>query len=154
MSCCPTPIPDKGRVLTGLSRFWFAETAGLVANHLLGTDPAELPPALAAQADELRGRSMICRPARVLPIEVIVRGYLSGSGWKDYLRTGAVGGITLPAGLRESDRLPEPLFTPSTKAEQGAHDENIDEAGAVALVGATMAGAGPRPRPRALPLRA
>jgi phosphoribosylaminoimidazole-succinocarboxamide synthase len=135
----PTEIPDKGRVLTGLSRFWFAETAGLVANHLLGTDPSELPAAFAAQALELRGRSMICRPARVLPIEVIVRGYLSGSGWKDYLRTGGVGGITLPAGLRESERLPEPIFTPSTKAELGAHDENIDYAGAVTIVGATMA---------------
>ncbi len=135
----PTPIPDKGRVLTGLSRFWFAETAGLVANHLLGTDPTELPASFAAQALELRGRSMICRPARVLPIEVIVRGYLSGSGWKDYLRTGGVGGITLPAGLRESERLPEPIFTPSTKAELGAHDENIDYAGAVSLVGATTA---------------
>ena len=135
----PTPIPDKGRVLTGLSRYWFAETAGLVANHLLGTDPAELPEAFAADAAELRGRSMICRPARVLPIEVIIRGYLSGSGWKDYLRTGAVGGIALPASLRESDRLPEPIFTPSTKAEQGAHDQNIDYAGAVALVGGAMA---------------
>ena len=135
----PTPIPDKGRVLTGLSRYWFAETAGLVANHLLGTDPGALPDAFAAQAAELRGRSMICRPARVLPIEVIVRGYISGSGWKDYLRSGAVGGISLPTGLRESERLPEPIFTPSTKAEQGAHDENIDYAGAVALVGAPMA---------------
>jgi phosphoribosylaminoimidazole-succinocarboxamide synthase len=135
----PTPIPDKGRVLTGLSRFWFAETAAIVANHLLGTDPSALPDAFAAQAAELRGRSMICRPARVLPIEVIVRGYISGSGWKDYLRSGAVGGIALPPGLRESERLPEPIFTPSTKAEQGAHDENIDYAGAVALVGASMA---------------
>ncbi|HEY8168609.1 MAG TPA: phosphoribosylaminoimidazolesuccinocarboxamide synthase [Candidatus Limnocylindrales bacterium] len=135
----PTPIPDKGRVLTGLSRFWFAETARLVSNHLLGTDPTELPSSFAAQAIELRGRSMICRPAHVLPIEVIVRGYLSGSGWKDYLRTGGVGGIPLPAGLRESERLPEPIFTPSTKAELGAHDENIDYAGAVTLVGATMA---------------
>ena len=98
-----------------------------------------LPDAFAAQAAELRGRSMICRPARVLPVEVIVRGYLSGSGWKDYLRTGAVGGISLPAGLRESERLPEPIFTPSTKAEQGAHDENIDFAGAVTLIGAPMA---------------
>ena len=135
----PTPIPDKGRVLTGLSRFWFAETASLVANHLLATDPTGLPASFAAQAVELRGRSMICRPARVLPIEVIVRGYLSGSGWKDYLRTGGVGGITLPAGLRESERLPEPIFTPSTKAELGAHDENIDYAGAVTLVGAITA---------------
>jgi len=135
----PTPIPDKGRVLTGLSRFWFAQTTDLVANHLLGTDPADLPPTFAAEAGELRGRSMICRPARVLPVEVIVRGYISGSGWKDYQRSGAVGGIDLPAGLRESDRLPEPIFTPSTKAEQGAHDENIDYAGAVALIGAGMA---------------
>ena len=135
----PTPIPDKGRVLTGLSRFWFAETASLVANHLLATDPTGLPASFVAQAVELRGRSMICRPARVLPIEVIVRGYLSGSGWKDYLRTGGVGGITLPAGLRESERLPEPIFTPSTKAELGAHDENIDYAGAVTLVGAITA---------------
>jgi len=135
----PTPIPDKGRVLTGLSRFWFAETAAIVANHLLGTDPSALPDAFAGQAADLRGRSMICRPARVLPIEVIVRGYISGTGWKDYLRSGAVGGIALPPGLRESERLPEPIFTPSTKAEQGAHDENIDYAGAVALVGAPMA---------------
>jgi len=120
----PTPIPDKGRVLTGLSRFWFAETDGLVANHLLGTDVTTLPTEFDDAVDELRGRSMICRRARVLPVECIVRGYLSGSGWKDYQRVGAVCGIPLPAGLRESDRLPEPLFTPSTKAEEG-HDENI-----------------------------
>jgi phosphoribosylaminoimidazole-succinocarboxamide synthase len=120
----PTPIPDKGRVLTGLSRFWFAQTDGLVANHVLGTDVTTLPAEFADAADELRGRSMICRRARVLPVECIVRGYLSGSGWKDYQRVGAVCGIPLPAGLRESDRLPEPLFTPSTKAEEG-HDENI-----------------------------
>ncbi|MET1231219.1 MAG: phosphoribosylaminoimidazolesuccinocarboxamide synthase [Candidatus Limnocylindrales bacterium] len=135
----PTPIPDKGRVLTGLSRYWFGQTAGLVANHLLDTDPLALPDVFAASASELRGRSMICRLARVLPVEVIVRGYLSGSGWKDYQRTGAVGGIALPSGLRESERLHEPIFTPSTKAEQGAHDENIDFAGAVALIGAPMA---------------
>jgi phosphoribosylaminoimidazole-succinocarboxamide synthase len=121
----PTPIPDKGRVLTGLSRFWFAETRAIVANHLLSSDPAELP-IDPAEAAELRGRMMICRRARVLPVEVIVRGYLSGSGWKDYRRTGAIGGIPLPAGLRESDRLPEPILTPSTKAEAGVHDENID----------------------------
>jgi phosphoribosylaminoimidazole-succinocarboxamide synthase len=121
----PTPIPDKGRVLTGLSRFWFAETRAIVANHLLSTDPAELP-IDPAEAADLRGRMMICRRAQVLPVEVIVRGYLSGSGWKDYRRTGAIGGIRLPAGLRESDRLPEPILTPSTKAEAGVHDENID----------------------------
>ncbi|MGH2408532.1 MAG: phosphoribosylaminoimidazolesuccinocarboxamide synthase, partial [Candidatus Limnocylindrales bacterium] len=120
----PTLIPDKGRVLTGLSRFWFRETAAIAANHLLAVDPKELPPAFAAEATELRGRSMICRPARVLPVEVIVRGYLSGTGWKDYQRTGAVSGLPLPPGLHESERLPEPLFTPSTKAEIGAHDEN------------------------------
>jgi phosphoribosylaminoimidazole-succinocarboxamide synthase len=137
----PTAIPDKGRVLTGLSRFWFAETegAGIVANHLLGTDPAVLPAAFAPAADELRGRMMVCRRARVLPIEVIVRGYVSGSGWKDYRRTGTICGVPLPAGLRESERLPEPIFTPSTKAEVG-HDENIDFDAAAAIVGRDLAG--------------
>ena len=125
----PTPIPDKGRILTGLSRYWFAQTASIVPNHLLSTDPADLPTDLVAEAggaDELRGRIMVGRRARILPIEVIVRGYLAGTGWKDYRRTGAICGIALPAGLRESDRLPEPLLTPSTKAERGTHDENID----------------------------
>ena len=126
----PTPITDKGKVLTGLSRFWFGETerAGIVPNHLLGVPD---------QAD-LRGRAMICRRARVLPVEVIVRGYLAGSGWKDYQRTGAVCGIPLPSGLREADPLPEPLFTPSTKAQSG-HDENIDFDRAVELVGPDLA---------------
>ncbi len=133
----PTPIPDKGRVLTGLSRFWFAQTGGLVANHVLGTDVTTLPAEFADAADELRGRSMICRRARVLPVECIVRGYLSGSGWKDYQRVGAVCGIPLPAGLRESDRLPEPLFTPSTKAEEG-HDENISLDRMAELIGPEM----------------
>jgi phosphoribosylaminoimidazole-succinocarboxamide synthase len=135
----PTPIPDKGRVLTGLSRFWFRETASLVPNHLLSVDPSALPPAIAAEVGELRGRAMICRPAKVLPIEVIVRGYLSGSGWRDYGRSGAVCGLPLPAGLCESERLPEPLFTPSTKAEIGAHDENIDFDAVVRLVGGGLA---------------
>jgi phosphoribosylaminoimidazole-succinocarboxamide synthase len=134
----PTPIPDKGRVLTGLSRFWFAETDGLVANHVLGTDPSALPPPFAEAAAELRGRSLICRRARVLPVECIVRGYLSGSGWKDYRSAGAICGIPLPPGLRESDRLPEPLFTPSTKADLGAHDENIGLDAMVALVGGEL----------------
>lgn len=134
----PTPIPDKGRVLTGLSRFWFAETADLVPNHLLGTDPAALPPAFAPAAGELRGRSMICRRLAIIPVECVVRGYLAGSGWKDYRATGRVSGITLPPGLRESDRLPEPLFTPSTKAEAG-HDEPIDFDAVVALVGGERA---------------
>jgi phosphoribosylaminoimidazole-succinocarboxamide synthase len=138
----PTPIPDKGRVLTGLSRYWFWQTegAGIVPNHLLGTDPTDLPDGFVDDetAADLRGRVMICRRAIPLPVEIIVRGYLSGSGWKDYQRTGAVCGIPLPAGLRESDRFPEPIFTPSTKAEVG-HDENIDFDAMVALVGAEVA---------------
>jgi phosphoribosylaminoimidazole-succinocarboxamide synthase len=116
----PTEIPDKGRVLTGLSGFWFAQTAGIVPNHLL------------ALGDD--GRSTECRRLEMLPIECVVRGYLAGSGWKDYRATGAVCGHSLPAGLVESDRLPEPIFTPATKAQSG-HDENIDRAAAVALVG-------------------
>jgi phosphoribosylaminoimidazole-succinocarboxamide synthase len=116
----PTEIPDKGRVLTGLSAFWFARTEELVANHLLALRPD--------------GRSMECRRLRMLPIECVVRGYLAGSGWKDYCASGEVCGHRLPAGLQESDRLPEPIFTPSTKAEEG-HDENIDRARAAELVG-------------------
>jgi phosphoribosylaminoimidazole-succinocarboxamide synthase len=136
----PTPVPDKGRVLTGLSRFWFTTTSPLVANHLLATNPQVLV-ALGFEADEeeMRGRMMLCRRARVLPVEVIVRGYLAGSGWKDYLRTGAVSGISLPAGLLESDRLPEPILTPSTKAELGTHDENIDFDDMVGLIGGSLA---------------
>jgi phosphoribosylaminoimidazole-succinocarboxamide synthase len=122
----PTEIPDKGRVLTGLSRFWFAETAAIVPNHLL--DVATDDPAL-------RGRVMVCRSTTVVPIEAVVRGYLAGSGWKEYREHGTVCGAGLPAGLRESDRLPEPIFTPATKAEQGEHDENIDVATMAALVG-------------------
>jgi phosphoribosylaminoimidazole-succinocarboxamide synthase len=138
----PTEIPDKGRMLTGLSRFWFSRTEGIVPNHLVGTTPQDLPPELASGpgvAAELRGRMMLCRRVDVLPIEVIVRGYLAGSGWKDYQRTGAVCGIQLPDGLRESERLPEPLFTPSTKAEQGAHDENIGLEEAARLIGPDLA---------------
>jgi phosphoribosylaminoimidazole-succinocarboxamide synthase len=116
----PTEIPDKGRVLTGLSAFWFARTSSIVPNHLLGL-----------QAD---GRSSECRRLDMLPLECVVRGYITGSGWKDYQATGATSGHTLPAGLRESDRLPEPIFTPSTKAAEG-HDENIDLDQAGELVG-------------------
>ena len=134
----PTAIPDKGRVLTGLSRFWFDQTASIVPNHLLSTDPAHLPASLEASADELRGRMMVCRRARVLPTEVIVRGYVAGSGWKEYRATGAICGIPLPAGLREGDRLPEPIFTPSTKADVG-HDENITFDEVVDLVGPELA---------------
>ena len=136
----PTPIPDKGRVLTGLSRFWFDRMADVVPNHLLGTDPGDLPPGFTDEAGcrELRGRMMLCRRANVLPVEVIVRGYIAGSGWKDYRRSGEICGIRLPGGLRESDRLPEPIFTPSTKEEVG-HDQNIGFDAMVGLVGAPMA---------------
>ena len=123
----PTPIPDKGRVLTGLSRFWFEATRDIVPNHLIGTDVSNLADVVElGSSEQLRGRTMICRAASVLPIELVVRGYIAGSGWKDYLRTGAVCGIPLPGMLRESDRLPAPIFTPATKAEQGQHDVNVD----------------------------
>jgi phosphoribosylaminoimidazole-succinocarboxamide synthase len=133
----PTPIPDKGRVLTGLSRFWFAETSGIVANHLVSTDPADMPPV--APAAELRGRSMLCRATEVLPVEVVVRGYIAGSGWKDYLASGAICGIALPAGLRESERLPEPILTPARKAPAGEHDENISLTEMERLIGTELA---------------
>ncbi len=119
----PTAIPDKGRVLTGLAAFWFARTRSICANHLL-----------AVRKD---GRSTECRKLEMLPIECVVRGYLAGSGWKDYQKTGEVCGHRLPAGLRESDRLPQPIFTPATKATSG-HDENITTAQAKKLVGDTM----------------
>jgi phosphoribosylaminoimidazole-succinocarboxamide synthase len=131
----PTPIPDKGKVLTALSRFWFAETAGVVPNHLIATDPAALPPSWTGCADELRGRMLLCRRVEILPVECVVRGYLAGGGWKDYAATGAVSGIRLAAGLREGDRLPAPIFTPSTKAEAG-HDEPISFDTLVNLLGA------------------
>jgi phosphoribosylaminoimidazole-succinocarboxamide synthase len=125
----PTSIPDKGRVLTGLSRFWFRETATIVPNHLVSTDPADVPGDVAGGDPtvlrDLRGRMMLGRLADVIPVECVVRGYLSGSGWKEYHATGSVCGVELAPGLRESDRLPEPVFTPAWKAPQGQHDENI-----------------------------
>jgi phosphoribosylaminoimidazole-succinocarboxamide synthase len=129
----PTPIPDKGRVLTGLSRFWFERTRGLVRNHMLSVSVADFPEE-AQGAPDLAGRTMLAKRLSMLPIECVVRGYLVGSGWKDYRATGSVCGHALPAGLREADKLPEPLFTPSTKATEG-HDANIDRAAGVALVG-------------------
>jgi phosphoribosylaminoimidazole-succinocarboxamide synthase len=129
----PTPIPDKGRVLTGLSRFWFERTRGLVRNHMLSVNVADFPEE-AQGAPDLAGRTMLAKRLQMLPIECVVRGYLVGSGWKDYRATGSVCGHALPAGLREADKLPEPLFTPSTKATEG-HDANIDRAGGIALVG-------------------
>jgi phosphoribosylaminoimidazole-succinocarboxamide synthase len=129
----PTPIPDKGRVLTGLSRHWFAQTADIVPNHLLSTRPADMPEAL--RGPEFAGRTMLVRRLEMLPIECVARGYLVGSGWRDYLETGAVCGHRLPAGLRQADRLPSPIFTPATKADTG-HDENITREHAADLVGA------------------
>jgi phosphoribosylaminoimidazole-succinocarboxamide synthase len=122
----PTAIPDKGRVLTGLSRYWFGETASIVPNHLLGASVLDLPDIEGLDQNQLRGRVMICRAARVLPIEIVVRGYLSGSGWQEYQARRAICGVKLPGGLRESDRLPEPILTPATKAPLGEHDLNID----------------------------
>jgi phosphoribosylaminoimidazole-succinocarboxamide synthase len=127
-------IPDKGKVLTQLSAFWFEHTAGIVANHLLSTDMAELPASMQAHREVLQGRSMLVQKATPLAIECVARGYLSGSGWKEYEATGAVCGVALPPGLRESDRLPSPIFTPATKATTG-HDINISEADAAALIG-------------------
>jgi phosphoribosylaminoimidazole-succinocarboxamide synthase len=132
----PTPIPDKGRVLTQLSRFWFDRLADVIPNHVLADQ--SIPAKLAAQRDQLEGRSMFCRITKPLPVECVVRGYLVGSGWKDYRATGKVCGIPLPAGLGESDKLPEPLFTPSTKATQG-HDQNISFDEVVQQIGGDLA---------------
>ncbi len=118
-------IPGKGNVLTQLSLFWFDFLADVVPNHLITANVAEYPPDVAAHADELRGRSMLVAKAQMFPVECVVRGYLSGSGWKDYLASGKVCGIALPAGLKESDKLPEPIFTPATKSLDGEHDVNI-----------------------------
>ncbi len=131
------PIPDKGRVLTAMSAFWFDQLESVAANHLLSTDVADLPPS--ARAEGLEGRIMLCRRAEMLPVECIVRGYLTGSAWKEYQSAGTMHGSPLPAGLVEAAPLPEPVFTPSTKAEVGDHDENISFARAVELVGEDLA---------------
>jgi phosphoribosylaminoimidazole-succinocarboxamide synthase len=128
----PTPIPDKGRVLTGLSLFWFRETASIVPNHLLSARVADFP--ANARDPALAGRAMLVRRLEMLPIECVVRGYLAGSGWKDYAATGSVCGHQLPPGLRQADRLPRPIFTPATKALSG-HDENITADQAREVVG-------------------
>ncbi|MEW6489362.1 MAG: phosphoribosylaminoimidazolesuccinocarboxamide synthase [Thermodesulfobacteriota bacterium] len=135
----PTPIPGKGEVLTRLSAHWFGRTRDLVPNHLLSVDLDDFPPETRPHAEVLRGRSMLARKAKPLPVECIVRGYLAGSGWQEYQASGTVCGIPLPPGLRESDRLPEPLFTPSTKAELGDHDENIPFEKAEELIGRDLA---------------
>jgi phosphoribosylaminoimidazole-succinocarboxamide synthase len=130
-------IPDKGRVLTQLSVFWFERTRTIVPNHLIATDPAQFPAIAQPHAEVLRGRAMLVRKTQPIPVECVARGYLSGSGWKEYVASGEVCGIRLPAGLRESDRLPEPIFTPATKASSG-HDINISERAAADLIGADL----------------
>ena len=132
----PTPIPDKGRVLTQLSLFWFDLLRDVIPNHVLSS--TEFPAAFNAFREELADRSMVVRKTQPLPIECVVRGYVSGSGWKDYKATGKICGIALPAGLRESDRFPEPIFTPATKASTG-HDENISFEQAASLIGRDVA---------------
>jgi phosphoribosylaminoimidazole-succinocarboxamide synthase len=136
-SISPTPIERKGEVLTALSRFWFARLGQVVPNHLLTTNIDEMPDAIRGHAAELRGRSMLVRRTEVFPVECVVRGYLSGSGWKDYQRTGQVCGHQLPAGLRDSEQLAAPVFTPATKAETG-HDENISEQQMASIVGSEV----------------
>ncbi len=131
------PIPDKGRVLTAMSAFWFDQMHDLVANHLLSTDMADLPDE--ARDPALAGRVMLCREAEMLPVECIVRGYLTGSAWKEYRADGTMHGTPLPAGLVESSQLPEPVFTPSTKAEVGDHDVNITFEDAAGLIGSELA---------------
>ena len=131
----PNPIPGKGEVLTKLSEFWFRQMADIVGNHLVTTDVEKFPPACRPHRDVLRGRSMLVRKAKPLPVECIVRGYITGSAWKDYTNGKPVSGVRLPAGLRESSRLPEPIFTPSTKAPEGEHDLPISTEEMARIVG-------------------
>jgi phosphoribosylaminoimidazole-succinocarboxamide synthase len=131
----PNGIPGKGKILTQLSAFWFSQLAGIVPHHLISTRVEDFPAACRPYRDILSGRSMLIKKTKPLPVECVVRGYLSGSGWKDYQKSGSVCGIPLPAGLKESDSLGEPIFTPSTKAEIGTHDENINFSAAEKLVG-------------------
>jgi phosphoribosylaminoimidazole-succinocarboxamide synthase len=135
----PTPIPGKGEVLTALSLFWFRRLAHVIPNHLLDVDPLSI--VAAGERDQIAGRAMVVRRLQPLPIEAIVRGYVAGSGWKDYQKSGAICGVALPAGLKEADKLPAAIFTPSTKAPAGTHDENIPFAQAERLLGAARAGA-------------
>ena len=135
----PDPIPDKGVVLTQISLYWFDIMADLVDNHIITADVSQYPEACQPYAEDLKGRSILVKKAQPLPVECVVRGYITGSGWKSYLNDGTVCGIRLPDGLTESDRLPEPIFTPSTKEELGKHDINIDFDEMVARIGATLA---------------
>ncbi|NJC88382.1 MAG: phosphoribosylaminoimidazolesuccinocarboxamide synthase [Desulfuromonas sp.] len=132
-------IPNKGLVLNQMSIFWFQQMTDIIPNHIVATDVEDFPAETRPYHAQLKGRSMLVKKARPLPVECIVRGYLSGSGWKDYQKTGAICGIALPEGLKESDRLPAPIFTPSTKADLGEHDENITFSTAIELCGGTYA---------------
>ena len=135
----PNPIAGKGKILNNMSAFWFRKMEGIINNHLISTDPLTYPEVCRPYLDMLEGRSMLVKKAKPLPVECIVRGYLSGSGWKDYCKSKTVSGINLPEGLRESDRLPEPIFTPSTKAEAGEHDLSITRADMENMIGAELA---------------
>lgn len=135
----PNPVPGKGEILTRISLFWFKIMEDIVSNHLISSNVEEYPESCKPYADVLNGRSMLVKKAKPLPIECVVRGYISGSGWKSYQASGEVCGIKLPAGLKESDQLAEPIFTPSTKEELGAHDINIDFNEAINLIGADLA---------------
>jgi phosphoribosylaminoimidazole-succinocarboxamide synthase len=129
------PIPDKGKILTGISMFWFKKLESIIENHVITSNPSDYPDICQKYRDQLAGRSMLVKKARPLEVECIVRGYLSGSGWQEYQNSGTVCGIPLPAGLRESEQLPQPIFTPSTKAQEGLHDENIDFKTAAGILG-------------------
>ncbi len=135
----PNPVAGKGEILTRMSAFWFRQMEDIIGNHLIATDPVAYPDVCRPYRDLLRGRSMLVKKAQPLPVECIVRGYLSGSGWKDYAAGKAVSGVKLPDGLRESERLLEPIFTPSTKAELGDHDKPIDKQGMESLIGRELA---------------
>ncbi|MGE5190428.1 MAG: phosphoribosylaminoimidazolesuccinocarboxamide synthase [Gemmatimonadota bacterium] len=137
----PDGIPGKGKVLNQISAFWFRKLSSVIPNHMLSIDVAAFPAAARAHADTLRGRAMLCRKAAPLPVECVVRGYLSGSGWAEYQERGEVCGIPLPKGLRESDKLPEPIFTPATKEEKGKHDVNISYARMAEILGNERAAA-------------
>ncbi len=134
-----TGIPGKGKILTQISLFWFEVMAEIVPNHLITTDVRQFPAELQPYADQLEGRSMLVKRANMFPVECVARGYLAGSGWKDYKATGALCGIPLPAGLQDGSRLPEPIFTPATKSQDGAHDENISYAEVEKVIGAADA---------------
>ncbi len=138
-SVLPTPIPDKGRVLTELTVFWLELLRDVVPNHFVSAQVDDYPPFFHAYRDQLEGRSMLVRRANMIEVECVARGYISGSGWKDYKREGSICGIPLPAGMRESERLPEPMFTPATKAQSGHHDENISFETAAKQIGEDLA---------------